>query len=347
LKHPRLRVRPVEHRHFGERQAIGGEALRDVHDERRLVDVRGRGERAHGLTLVVARPQILAEPRLVVLDERIRGIEDVAVRPVVLLELDEPHRHVGPGEVALEVLHVGDVRAAKRIDRLVVVADREHRRVLAGEKPEPLVLQHVGVLELVDQNMRKAAPVVLAQPVVLRKELVAPQEQFGKIDHALALAHRIVESVVLDLAPREFVAGLDLVGAQAFLLGARDEMLQLPWREPLVVDVVRLVQALDQRQLVLRIHDLEELRQVRVAIVRAQHPVAQAVERADPHPSRVDGRHRGEADEHLLRRLVGERDGEYRQRRRLARCQQPGDARRQHPRLAAAGAREDQRRLVG
>ena len=54
----------------------------------------------------------------------------------------------------------------------------------------------------------------------------------------------------------------------------------------LVVDVVRLVQPLDQRELVLRVEDLEELRQVRVAVMRAQHPVAQAVERADPHAAR-------------------------------------------------------------
>ena len=257
------------------------------------------------------------------------------------------HRHVGPREIALEVLHVGDVRAAKRVDRLVVVADREHRRVRSpASSLQPLVLQHVGVLELVDQQVREAAPVVLAQAVVLREQLVAAQQQLGEIDDAFALAHRLVERVVLDLAPRELVAGLDLVRAQALLLRAGDEVLQLPRRKALVVDAVRLVQPLDQRELVLRVHDLEELRQVRVAVVRAQHPVAQAVERADPHAARVDRRHRREADEHLLRRLVGERDGEDRQRRRLAGREQPRDARRQHARLAAAGAGEDQRRCV-
>ena len=165
-------------------------------------------------------------------------------------------------EIALEVLHVGDVRAAKRVDRLVVVADGEDRRVFAGEELQPPVLQDVRVLELVDEKMREAAPVVLAEAVVLREQLVAAQQELGEIDHAFALAHRVVERVVLDLAPRELVAGLDLVRAQALLLGAGDEVLQLPRREALVVDVVRLVQTLDQRQLVLRVHDLEELRQV-------------------------------------------------------------------------------------
>ena len=64
-----------------------------------------------------------------------------------------------------------------------------------------------------------------------------------------------------------------------------------------------------------------------IAVVRAQHPVAQAVERADPHAAHVDRRHRGEPGQHLLRRLVRERDGEDRQRRRLPGREQPRDAR--------------------
>ena len=266
--------------------------------------------------------------------------------PVVLLQLHELDRHVRPGEIALEVLHVRDVRAAERVDRLVVVADREHRRIGAGQELQPLVLQDVRVLELVDEQVREAAAIMLAQAVALREELVASQQQLGEIDHAFALAHRVVERVVLDQAPRELVARLDLVRAQALLLRPGNEMLQLPRRKPLVVDAVRLVQPLDQRELVLRVHDLEELRQVRVAVMRAQHPVAEAVERADPHPAHVDRRHRRQAHQHLLRRLVRERDGENRQRRRLTGREQPREARGQHARLAAAGAGQDQRRSM-
>ena len=127
----------------------------------------------------------------------------------------------GAREIALEVLHVGDVGAAKRVDRLVVVADGEHRRLRTGEKLQPLVLQQVGVLELVDQQVREAAPVVLAQAVVAGEQLVAAQQQLGEIDDAFALAQRFVQRVVLDLPAREFVAGLDLVRPQALLLRRR------------------------------------------------------------------------------------------------------------------------------
>ena len=87
-----------------------------------------------------------------------------------------------------------------------------------GEQLEPPVLQHVGVLELVDQQVREAPPVVLAQALVRVQQLVAAQQQLGEVDDAFALARRLVQREVLDLPAREFVARLDLVGAQAVLL---------------------------------------------------------------------------------------------------------------------------------
>ena len=161
-------------------------------------------------------------------DERVGGVEDVAVRAVVLLELDQLHRLLRRREVALELLHVGDLGAAERVDRLVVVADGEHRRVRPGEAAQPLVLQGVGVLELVDQEVREAPPVVVAQRLVAGEELVASQQELGEVDHAFALAHRVVERVVLDLPARELVARLDHVRPQALLLRSGDEPLQLP-----------------------------------------------------------------------------------------------------------------------
>ena len=110
----------------------------------------------------------------------------------------------------------------------------------------------------------------------------------------------------------------------------------------LLVQRLRLRQALDERQLVARVEDLEELRQARVAVVRAQQPVAEAVEGAHPHAARVDRQHRREAREHLARRLVGEGDREDARRARLPGLDQVGDARGEHARLAAAGAREDE-----
>src|SRR6185437_13881568 len=98
------------------------ETLDDVHDECRLVEIARRVEYANRLAPLLARPEVLAETRRVVPDKRVGRIEDMPVRTVILLELDELHRRVGAREIAREMLHVRDVRAAKRIDRLVVVA---------------------------------------------------------------------------------------------------------------------------------------------------------------------------------------------------------------------------------
>ena len=81
--------------------------------------------------------------------------------------------------------------------------------------------------------------------------------------------------------------------------------------------------------------------------VRAQEAVAQAVEGADPHAAHGQRQHRAEPGQHLLGRLVGEGHRHHAARRHLAGLDQPGDARRQHPRLAGAGAGQDQRRRGG
>jgi hypothetical protein len=254
--------------------------------------------------------------------------------------------HVAAREVAFELEHVLRRGAAEGVDRLIVVADREHRVVGARQQLEPPVLQAVGILELVHQDVREAPLVVGAQHFVAREQLEAAQQQLGEIDRALAVALRVVLRVDLDEAARILVQRLDLRCAQALVLVGVDEVLHLARRVLLVVHAERLHHALEQRQLVLGVQDLEGLRQSRVAMVRAQQPVAQAVEGAHPHPARVDRQHGRDAGEHLARRLVGERDGEQGVRADLSGLDEPGDARGQHARLAAAGAREDQRRLV-
>ncbi len=263
------------------------------------------------------------------------------MRAVVLLELDQ----VGDRELALERRHVADVGAAKRIDALVVVADGEHRGAAARQRLEPAVLQAVGVLELVDQDVLESALVVRAQQRVALEQLVAAKHQFGEVDHALFLALRVVGLVQLDAAPRVVVVRLDRPRAQPFLLGVVDEVLDVARREFLIVDVQRADQALDRRELVLAVEDLEGLREIGFAVVRAQHPVAQSVKGADPHPARVDRQHRREPRAHLARGLVGERDREHARGTHLTSGQQPGDPCREYARLAAAGAGEDQRVL--
>ena len=215
----------------------------------------------------------------------------MAVRTVVLLELDQ----VADPVLSLERRHVADVGAAKRVDALVVVAHGEYgaRAAVgpAGEQSDPAVLQDVGVLELVDQDVPEPVLIVLAQQLVALQQFVAAQQQFGEVDDTFTLALFVVGRVQLDEAPVVVVVDFDLAGAQRLLLAVIDEVLQVARRILFIVDVERLQQALDRGQLILRIEYLEGLRQRRVAMMRTQHPVAQTVESADPHATRIDRQH--------------------------------------------------------
>ena len=343
LDHPRLRVRPVEDGDLAPREAVARERLDLLRHPVRFVAVGLRLVDAQRLALARRRPQVLAEPAPVVRDERVRGVQDVAVRAVVLFQPD----HVPDLELALEVGHVADVRAAEPVDRLVVVAHREEGILLPGEELQPLVLQPVRVLELVDEDVPEARLIVSAQHLVPLQELVAAQQQLGEVGDALLPGLLVVRGVELARATAELVvAGRDLVRPQPLLLLVVDVPLHRPGLEAVLVDVHALEHPLHERELVLRIEDLEALRQAGVAVMRAQHPVAEAVKGADPHPARRHRQHRRDAREHLLRRLVGEGHREHAGRAHVAGVDQPGDARREHARLPRSRAGEDQRVLA-
>ena len=351
-----LGVAAIEHRHFLAPDSIARQLAHFLDHPLRLGKITGRLADPNGLARPLVGAQVLAQPLGVVADQRVGAVEDVAVTAVVLLELDL----MANAELADEVRHIANPRTAKGVDALVVVADRQHaaRRMevgvgtdrgggpAAGEHLDPGVLQLVGVLKFVDQDVAKAPLVMLADRRVVTQHLVAAQHQLCEVNHALALALFLIELVNLDLLAGIVVAQRDHLRPHPLLLAAGDEPLGLLGRKALVVDSKLLHQPLDRRQLVLRVEDLEALRQIGHAIVRAQEPVAQPVEGADPHAARIHRQHRCQARHHLLGSLVGESHCHHAAGRNLARLQQPGDARRQHAGLARARAREDERVLA-
>ena len=295
--------------------------------------------------------QVLAQALLVVADELIGRIKDVAEAAVVLLQLDLM-LHV---ELAHEIGHVAHTGATEGVDALVVVAHGQHgaravqrgRLALPRDQLDPGVLKLVGVLELVDQDVAKAPLVMLADRIVVAQQLIGAQHQLAEIDHAFALALLLVELVDLDLLARFLIARLDHVGAQPVFLVARNEVLGLFGRKAFVIDVELLHEALDGRKLVLRVQDLERLRQVRQLPVRPQETVAQAMKGADPHAAHVDRQHGGEPRHHLFRGLVGEGHRQNAAGGGLPGLQQPGDTGGEHAGLARARTRQNQCVLRG
>ena len=190
--------------------------------------------------------------------------------------------------------------------------------------------------------MGKAGTVVIAQKGVPLEKLIGAQQQFGEIDHALTLALGVVGGIKLGETPAVVVGDIDIFRAQPGLLRAIDEVLQIARRVLLIVDIVRLEQALDGGKLVGRIEDLKGLGQRGVTVVSAQQAIAQAMKGADPHASGIDRQHCRQPRGHFARSLVGEGDCQYTGRTELAGLDQPGDPGGEHAGLAAAGAGEDQ-----
>ena len=165
FEHPGLRVRAVQHRRFAARAAVSHPFADAIHDEVGLVAlVEGRIQ-LDALAVRAAGPQRLAEPAIVVRDQRVRRLENIAGGAIVLLQLVQ-HRL---REIAAELLQVLHARAAPAIDGLVVVAHDEGQAGGTRQQHQPLVLNGVGVLELVHQHVAKTRAVVLQQ-----RRIVAP-----------------------------------------------------------------------------------------------------------------------------------------------------------------------------
>ncbi len=98
-----------------------------------------------------------------------------------------------------------------------------------------------------------------------------------------ARACLFVVRVELDeLAAHGIAVVLQILRAAAFILVGVDEALHFARRPAVLVEILRLQHLLDEAALVFGVEDLEVLRQLRVAPVKAQQAVRDAVEGADP-----------------------------------------------------------------
>ena len=199
-------------------------------------------------------PQILAQTLRLCAMSVLAHAQDVAVRTVVLLELDQVAR---PGTRARRP---PCCRRWRRETRRCSGRRRRPRtpRCRRREQLEPAVLQAVGVLELVDQDVTEAPLVVLAQRAGCASAIHGcaaavrrnrPRPRAGTARRRRDRARRSAGCSRRTPRPRR---------AQPFFLGAVDEVLHVARREALVVDIERLQQPLDRGELVLRIEDLEQ-----------------------------------------------------------------------------------------
>ena len=272
-------------------------------------------------------------------DEGVGRLENGAGGAVVLFQ---PH-HLGVGVVALETLHVLHLGPTPAIDGLVVVPHQEKVVPLPGQQPQPGVLDGVGVLKLVHQDVGEALLVVVADVGSVAQQLVGAQQELGEIDLAATGAGGLVLVIDLDqLALEEVTAVVQMLRSSALVLLGVDEARDLAGRVAGLVELHLLEQALDQALLVLGVEDLEVLGQAGVLPVGAQKAMSQAMEGADPHAADRLLQDLLDATAHLPRRLIGEGDGQQGPGDGPLHLDEPGDAMHQHPGLAAAGPGQHQ-----
>ena len=310
-----------------------------------------------GLLLLVPRPiepgrrarRVLGPQRLVLAldvvgDHPSRQRQDALGRAIVLLQ---PH-DLGAGKVLLEIEDVADVGAAPLVDRLIAVADHAHVAMLGGQQLDDPVLGAVGVLVLVDQDVAPE-PAVPGQDLRnLRQQAHDQQEQVVEV-HGAGLPQPLVVAGVDErglLLPRPAGVAQRLGHRDHLVLEIRDAVHGRAGREGAVGQLAVLHALLDQRQTVVLVVDREVRGQAEMRAVLPQDPDAGRMEGRDERGTQADrAQQLFHAAGHLAGGLVGEGHGQEIARRQPA-LEQPRDAIRDDPGLAAAGAREHQQRAI-
>ena len=286
----------------------------------------------NGRTVRVLRPQLLAQPATVVGDEGVRRLENMPGGAVVLLQANR----LCAGKVlgkADDVLHP---RPPPGVDRLVVVAHHEQLGAITGQHPQPGVLQFVGVLEFVDQDVLKPVAVMRLNLRVVATQLMRTQQQFGEVDQIGAPAGVFIDTIDLNQrSPRPVTVVVEIAGAQPFFLARVDEPSDLLGHPLVFGQIHALDQPLDQALLIVGIQNLKVRPEAGFLGVQSQHAMGDAVEGPHPHGPRRKPHQRLDARTHLLGCLVGKGHRKNRQRRYTLHAHEPGYAVGEHAGLAA------------
>ena len=265
----------------------------------------------HHVAAAVVRPEGLALPALVVLDDGVGGIQNVLGGAVVLFQPNDP----GVLVLLFKIQDILNVGPPETVDGLVIVTHHAEVPVSPGQQAGEEILQVVGVLILVHQHIPELFLVVVQH---LRLRL---QQRDGVVND-------VVKVQGIGGAELLLIGGVDLgdpgifpivCGLRLFaeylrplvaVLGGADGGEDAADGEGLFVQILLLQNILDDPLGVIGIVDGEVLVKANAVNVPPQDADAGGVERGGPH---IVGGGAKTGRQPLLqfsRRLIGEGDGD-------------------------------------
>ena len=132
------------------------------------------------------------------------------------------------------------------INGLVVVAYCHQIISVAYQVAQPRILNSVGILKLIDQNIGKTITIVITKAGVVQPQLIGAHQQLGKVDHTEFFALCFISEIDVVHSLFEWVkAGFVVIGAQPFIFFSVDKPLSLTWRPLGIIQIHRLHNALD------------------------------------------------------------------------------------------------------
>ena len=94
---------------------------------------------------------------------------------------------------------------------------------LAGQYTQPRILDRVGILEFIDEQVSEAIPVVPQQVFVVQPQLMRPKQQLREVDEPGSLAGFFIGLIDLaQLDDLEIVVRIDMGRTQSLILGAME-----------------------------------------------------------------------------------------------------------------------------
>ncbi len=266
---------------------------------------------------------------------------------VILFEADD----LGAGKVAFEFQDIFDLRAAPRIDRLVVVADAGDVLALLREQAEPEILDAVGVLIFVHHDVFESLLIVLEHVAMGLQDDQHVEQQVAKIAGVEGFQARLiggVEFLAAAIGVKFGFSGVEVCGREPLVLPAIDQPGERASGPAFLVEIGRGDQLFEQAELVVGVENGEIRLQPDQFGVATQHLGPDRVEGAEPrHPLHHVADQPPDAFAHFAGGLVGEGDAQDFARPCLSREQQMGEARGERGGLSGARACEDEDRAVG